>query len=76
VIKHFKQPSGNQESVLVAEQEMGWPTWLDDPLPGRAGQCAKARLHDTVKDLNRRQLVPLIRFKGNGTGTCVGWELR
>jgi hypothetical protein len=33
-------------------------------------------LHDTVKDLNRRQRVPLVHFMGAGTGTRVGWELR
>ena len=33
---------------------------------------AKARLHDTIKDLNRRQRVPPIRFRGEGTGTRVG----
>jgi hypothetical protein len=76
VIKHFEQRAGNQELVLLAAQELVWPRWLDDPLP--PGQCrsAKARLHDTIKDLNRRQQVAIVHFRGDGTGTRLGWEYR
>jgi len=45
--------------VLTAAQEMHWQPWFDDPLPLRAGINPKVRLHDTIKDLNRRQLVSL-----------------
>jgi hypothetical protein len=76
LLKHFRQPSPNQEIVLCAAEELGWPDWFDDPLPGRGKGNAKVRLHDTIKDLNRRQLACLIRFKGDGTGTRVGWEYR
>jgi len=34
------------------------------------------RLHDTIKNLNRHQYPHLVHFKGDGTGTMVGWELR
>src|SRR5207244_12038017 len=43
--------------------------WFDDPLPGEEGTDAKVRLHNTIKDLNRRQRTPFVRFKGDGTGT-------
>jgi hypothetical protein len=33
------------------------------------------RLHDTIKDLNRRQRRAFIHFVGDGTGKRVGWEL-
>jgi hypothetical protein len=36
----------------------------------------KILLHDTIKDLNRRQLPYLIHFKGDGTGRRIGWEYR
>src|SRR5207253_80516 len=76
VLKWFRQPAGNQELILLSAQELGWPGWFDDPLPPQNGQSAKARLHDTIKDLNRRQLPYLVHFKGDGTGTRIGWEYR
>jgi hypothetical protein len=76
VLKFFRQRAGNQELLLAAAQELGWPGWFDDPLPPHGGTPAKVRLHDTIKDLNRRQRLPFVRFKGDGTGTRVGWELR
>jgi hypothetical protein len=76
LIKCFRQPSTNQEIILCSAEELGWPEWFDDPLPGPAGTNPKMRLHDTIKDLNRRQKMPLIRFKGDGTGTRIGWEFR
>jgi hypothetical protein len=75
ILKHFRQPSPNQEILLRAAQELGWPAWFDDPLPRGHGN-AKKRLHDTIKDLNRRQLPYLVHFMGDGTGMRVGWELR
>src|SRR5262249_34145071 len=71
-----RPPSVNQDLVLLAAEELRWPVWFDDPLPKRSGRSAKVRLHDTIKDLNRRQTPPLIRFKGDGTGTRIGWEYR
>jgi YD repeat-containing protein len=76
VLKCFRQPSGNQELVLRAAEELGWPTWFDDPLPRAPRVNAKARLHDTIKALNRNQDRPLIHFRGDGTGTRVGWQFR
>jgi hypothetical protein len=31
------------------------------------------RLHETVKSLNRNQLVRAVRFRGDGTGRGVSW---
>ena len=64
------------ELILCAAEELFWATWIDDPLPRQAGMNAKVRLHDTIKDLNRRQHPYVIQFKGDGTGTRVGWEYR
>jgi hypothetical protein len=76
ILKCFRQPALNQELILSAAEEMGWPDWFDDPLPRRAGTSPKAILHDTIKDLNRRQRAPLVHFMGDGTGMRVGWGLR
>lgn len=74
VLKRFRQPSANQELILLAAEELKWPEWFDDPLPRRPGTNPKVRLHNTIKDLNRRQTPHLVHFKGDGTGTRLGWE--
>lgn len=74
VVKRFRVPAHNQELVLEAFQEAGWPPHLDDPLPGDAEHDAKDRLHETIKRLNGRQVNRLIRFRGDGTGTGICWE--
>lgn len=75
LIKRFRVPSPNQEAVLEAFQEEGWPTSIDDPLSPVPDQLPKRRLRDTIKCLNSNQAVQLIRFRGDGTGQRVVWEL-
>jgi hypothetical protein len=74
LVKHYKVPALNQELVLAAFAEEGWPTFIDDPLPPVSGVDAKHRLHDTIARLNRAQKRRLIRFHGNGNGLAVHWE--
>ena len=52
VLKVFKQPAKNQETLLMAFEEEGWPEHIDDPLPGSRVDARK-RLHDTAANLNR-----------------------
>lgn len=73
VIKQFKVPAVNQERILAAFEEEGWPVRVDDPLPPVMDQDPKARLHDTIVSLNRNQKRPLIRFYGDGSGQGVRW---
>lgn len=75
LVKQFRVPAQNQELVLAAFEEDGWPPWINDPLVPRDHVCPKRRVHDTINRLNRNQKVPLIRFVGNGSGTGFGWEL-
>jgi hypothetical protein len=74
VVKQFKVPAPNQEMILAAFQEEGWPPRIDDPLPPQAGQNPCRRLHDTIMSLNRHQKHPLLRFSGDGSGEGVRWE--
>ncbi len=76
VVKEFKLYSPNQAIILAAFEEEGWPTKIDDPLPHHPDIVPKQRLHDTIKSLNRNQKCPLIRFRGDGTGQGIRWELR
>jgi hypothetical protein len=74
LVKQFKQPSPNQEMILMAFEEEHWPARIDDPLPPVAEQCPKRRLHDAIKCLNRNHRSRLVRFRGDGTGEGVVWE--
>ena len=78
LLKRFRVPAPNQEAVLAAFQEEGWPNCIDDPLPPKGELDPKRRLHDTIKALNRKhcQKPSLVHFLGNGTGENIVWELR
>lgn len=74
VVKEFKLPSPNQETVLMAFEEEGWPPRIDDPLPPLAQIDPRRRLHDTIKALNRKQKRVSLRFMGDGSGEGIRWE--
>ena len=73
VVKHFRLPAANQEAILAALEEEGWPERIDDPLPPADEVEPKARLHDAIKGLNRNQVHRLVCFRGDGTGRGVVW---
>ena len=74
VVKQFKVPAPNQEMILAAFEEEGWPPRIDDPLPPQPHQDPKRRLHDTINSLNRNHRAETIRFTGDGSGQGVRWE--
>ena len=76
VLKHFRQPSHNQEVILCTADELDWIPWFDSPLPLRSDRNPKTCLNYSIKALNRHQSPYLIHFQGDGTGTRIGWELR
>lgn len=76
VVKRFRQPSANQEAVLAAFEEEGWPEKVYDPLPPSPVITPQRRLQDTVYRLNRRQFGgQLIKFSMDGTGEAVLWQI-
>ena len=75
VVKRFKWPARNQEQVLRAFQQNNWPHKILNPLPNNVVVCRKAQLHDTIKCLNRNQVNTAIKFRGDGTGNGVFWEI-
>ncbi|MFK7766069.1 MAG: hypothetical protein AB8B55_02420 [Mariniblastus sp.] len=75
VVKRFKWPAENQERVLNAFEDLGWPNHIEDPLVEHPTICAKRRLHDTLKCLNRKQIREMIKFRGDGTGRGVRLEI-
>ena len=75
VVKCFRRRAANQERVLGAFQEDSWPLRIDDPLAPQPCQDIKRRLNDTIKCLNRGHQFNLLRFRGDGTGEGVIWEI-
>jgi hypothetical protein len=75
LVKWFRVPAGNQETILAAFHEQRWSAHIDDPLPQRPGIDPKERLRAAIRRLNGRQLRRLLRFRGDGTGMGVRWEL-
>ncbi|WDQ16644.1 hypothetical protein [Rhodopirellula sp. P2] len=75
LVKRFRWPATNQEVVLSAFQEESWPLRIDDPLPGADDLEPKRRLSDTIKCLNRNQQYSLLRFRGDGTGEGIIWDI-
>ncbi|MFO0807725.1 MAG: hypothetical protein U0746_03805 [Gemmataceae bacterium] len=76
LVKRFQQPADNQETVLAAFEEDGWPPRIDDPLPQDPDVDTRERLHDTIKNLNLHQVNPLVSFHGDGSGEGVRWPIR
>lgn len=75
LVKRFKWRAANQEAILAAFQEDGWPARIDDPLTPVPETDPKRRLSDTIKCLNRKQQNNLLRFSGDGTGEGVLWDV-
>ena len=73
-VKRYRVRSPNQEAILAAFQEEGWPHHIDNPLSPLPDQCPKQRLHSTIKYLNSCQENRLVRFRGDGTGEGIVWE--
>ncbi len=65
VAKQFKKPAPDQETILAAFQEDGWPDAIDAPL-------TSDKLARTVESLNDR--LQHIKFRLNGAGTGVCWS--
>jgi hypothetical protein len=74
IVKQYRVSAQNQELVLTTFQELGWPTFIDDPLPPIGESDPKQRLQATIKSLNRNQLQPLVKFHGNGSGRQIYWQ--
>jgi len=75
LIKKYKWRAANQEAILSAFEEEGWPPRIDDPLPPIAEMDPKRRLGDAIKCLNRSRANLLVKFCGDGSGEGVLWEV-
>jgi hypothetical protein len=76
LVKQFRLPAPNQELILSAFEEDGWPARIDDPLPQTRGQVPRERLHDAIRRLNHHQVHRLVFFQRDGTGQGVRWRIQ
>jgi hypothetical protein len=74
LVKRYRIPSPNQVAILCAFEEETWPSRIDDPLPQHFEIDPRRRLNDTIRNLNRSRINPLIRFSGDGSGQGILWE--
>lgn len=74
VVKRFRVPAVNQELILRAFEEEGWPPQIFDPLPQTPGIDPKKRLHDAIYRLNIHQECALLAFAGDGTSNGLLWR--
>src|SRR5262249_16035588 len=74
VVKQFRSPAPNQELILDALQDEGWPAPLHHPLPHSPNHEPPRRLRAPVErpSLDQRRRVLRLRAAGNGCGVC--WE--
>jgi hypothetical protein len=70
-VKWYRRPAKNKIALLRAFEAAAWQRRIADPLPPEDGIESKARLHDTIKKLNRGQRI--LHFGGDGTGAGVVW---
>jgi hypothetical protein len=75
IVKRFRVPARNQETILSVFEEEGWVEHIHDPLPLTLNIDAPTRLHDAINRLNRCQINPVLRFHGDGKGTGVFWGI-
>jgi hypothetical protein len=65
LVKKFRQPAANQETILSTFEDDGWPVRIDDPLTGNESGNPSQRRLDTIHALNE-QKVKCLHFTSDG----------
>lgn len=74
LVKKFRHPAANQESLLKAFDEENWAREIFDPLPQKGETLPSKRLSDTIEALNKHHHTPgLLKFESR-EGQVVGWS--
>jgi hypothetical protein len=64
-----RHPAENQTALLNAFQAQGWPTTIPTPFQGAR------KLNSTIAALNSSLRATRLRFRGDGTGEGVRWQI-
>jgi hypothetical protein len=75
IVKQFDKPAQNQRAILSAFQREGWPPHIENPLEHDRLMDDSQRMADAVYRLNRDQKPLRIRFRRDGRGLGITWEL-
>jgi len=73
VLKHFKHQAPSEEAVLAAFEGQDWRPVIEAGALERSLFKTKAKLRDTIRNLNR-SVRPWLHFFQEGSGTRIGWE--
>ena len=73
VLRQFKLPSADEERVLAAFEERGWPHRIGSPFPAEGD---RQRLIECVVALNWRLRRPLLHFEVSEQDLEVTWTFR
>jgi len=76
LVKELHQPAPFQRLVFEAFQEANWRSRIHDPLPWDENVDSQERLRNIAKGLNRNQIIPILEFWPDGTGTAICWAVR
>jgi hypothetical protein len=74
VVLRFRRGARNQQRLLDAFEEQGWPAEVDDPLPRHGRVKPGERLRDTVKHLNAHLGGEPLHFRADAEGQAVFWS--
>jgi hypothetical protein len=74
LVKRFGQRAANQEAILDAFEEEGWPRFIFNPISPKDDLDDQVRLRRAVTRLNEAQSHPLIRLHVVRGGEEISWE--
>ena len=73
-LKRYLRPAPNQEAILREFQRKKWKHRVKNPLPRAHRMNPKTRLCDTLKHLNLRPDLHVLRFHSTDCGHFVTWS--
>jgi hypothetical protein len=74
IVLKFTRVAPNEEPILDEFERQGWAPRIMVPTYFKEGTNRKARLHNAVKTLNRKQRVKRIQFSTAGAGRSLCWS--
>jgi hypothetical protein len=74
LVKQLKRLAPDQQLVLEAFQQAGWPEAISNPLAGETDAERRGRLRHVVKRLNRRRASDVLWFELARGGRGLRWR--
>lgn len=74
VVIEFKRAAANMQALLDAFEKAGWARRINNPFDDDFDCSAKNRMHNAINALNRRQVVKILVFSGDGVAGGAEWR--